>query len=168
MKQSYIIAFWSPFSLPNLYFYTDFFSSYLKKYGDVVCLDCKNYHDARTIRLLHQADLVIIGLSQNAHLLNSYFCYPPEHFNHVRYLIIDYFSECAMDIHQLCHLYRIPENELAKIPYNPRFQEANRLGLGAQYLEFHGQNQVYDQFIGFQTELYDTGKLLAHALEEEL
>lgn len=165
MKHSYIIAFWSPFSLPHLEFYTDFFSSYLKKYADIQCLDCQNHQDTRTIRLLHQADLVIIGLTQNSQLLNSYFCYSYEHFSNVRYAIMDYFSLGTLDIKTLCRWYRIPENQLARIPYNARFQEALRTGQASRYLEFSGNNLSYEESISFQRELNRTGKLLLQALE---
>lgn len=168
MKHSYIIAFWSPFSLPNLHFYTDFFSAYLKKYGDIQCLDCRNHRDERTIRLLHQADLVIIGLPQNQHLLASYFCYPFEHFTNVRYMILDYFSQGEPSIKQLCSQYRLSENQLAKIPYNARFLEAFRLGRSFHYLEFNGKNLSYEEVINFQKELYRTGRLFLQALENEV
>lgn len=165
MKNSYIIAFWSPFSLPNVQFYTDFFSAYLKKYGDIQCLDCKNHQDARTIRLLHQVDLVIIGLPQDLHLIASYFCQPFEHFSNTRYAIIDYFPQGAENVKTLCHQFRFLENQLARIPYNARYLEALRLGQASHYLEFNGSDSAYEEIIDFQNELKRTGRLFVQALE---
>lgn len=165
MKKSYIIAFWSPFSLHNIQFYTDFFSIYLRKYGNIQCLDCQNHQDPRTLRLLHQMDLVIIGLPQDPHLLTSYFCHPFEHFTNIRYAIIDYFSQGAIDVKTLCRQYRIPESQLARIPYNARYLEALRLGQSSRYLEFNGRNSSYEEIIDFQNELKRTGRLFLQALE---
>lgn len=165
MKNSYIIAFWSPFSLHNMQFYTDFFSVYLKKYGDIQCLDCQNHQDTRTIRLLHQVDLVIIGLPQDARLLSSYFCRPFEHFTNLRYAIIDYFSQGAIDVKTLCREYRIPESQLARIPYNARYLEALRLGQASRYLEFNSKDLAYEEIIDFQSELQRTGRVFLQALE---
>ena len=50
MNKSYIIAFWSPYLLRDLYFCIDFFAPLLKKYGDIQCLDCGSRRDIRTQR----------------------------------------------------------------------------------------------------------------------
>lgn len=165
MKNSYIIAFWSPLSRHNMQFYTDFFSVYLRKYGDIQCLDCQNRRDPRTLHLLHQMDLVIIGLPQNPRLLTSYFCHTFEHFKNIRYVIIDYFPRGAIDAKTLCRQYRIPENQLARIPYNARYLEALRLGRASRYLEFNSKDLAYEEIIDFQSELQRTGRVFLQALE---
>lgn len=165
MKNSYIIAFWNPLSLPDAQFYTDFFSAHLKKYGDIQCLDCKDHQNRKTIRLLHQVDLVIIGLPQDPRLLTSYFCHTFEHFKNIRYAIINYFSRGAVDVKTFCRQFRIPESQLARIPYNARYREALRLGQASRYLEFKSKDLAYEEIIDFQSELQRTGRVFLQALE---
>ena len=165
MKQTYIIAFWSPFPLRDLYFCTDFFSPLLKTYGDIQCLDCGSRRDARTYRLLCQADLVVVGLPQKKSFLDKYFCYEFRHYRNMIYIIMDYFSKESIAPETICQHYRIPVNRLARIPYNIRFREAARRGQSRQYFELQDYPPPYEEYIDFQAELTRSAKLFLKALE---
>lgn len=167
MKDSYLITFWSPFALKGLHFCTAYFSNLLNKFGNIHCLDCQNHSDKKTMRLLHQSDLVIIGLPQNRAQLNDYFCYPPHCFTNVIYLLLDYFSGESLNRTVISHDYRIPRSRLALIPYNARLKEAQRLGHSNRYLDFLNSNLAYEEYIDFQKELKRDVKLCMQALELE-
>ena len=165
MKKSYIIAFWSPFYIPNMHFYTDFFSMFMEKYGDFQCLDFKCRRDSKTMRFLMEADLVVVGLSKNKDIMSSYFCYMPKPFKQIRYIITEYFPIDEEYLDSLCGQYRIPPSELAKIPYNARFQESIKSGRGAEYLKSPRTGRQYENAINFRGELDRCAKLFLKALE---
>lgn len=62
MDKSYIIAFWSPIQTLHPQFCLDYFIPLLQKFGDIQCIDFQSRQDPRTMHLLQQADLVVIGL----------------------------------------------------------------------------------------------------------
>lgn len=164
MKPSYLITFWCPVPTRDLHFCVDYFSLFLKKYGDIQCLDCGCRRDARTRRLLLQADLVVIGLPQEKQLLDRYFCYGFRRFRNMIYAIVDYFPRESIGAEQICRSYRISPGRLARIPYNARLREAQRRGASRPYLEFRNTPRPYEDFIDFQTELNRSALLMLRAL----
>ena len=102
MKQSYIVAFWSPLAASHPHFCLDFFIPFLQKYGDIQCLDLQSRQDARTIRLLRQANLVIIGLPPIPAAFRRYFCDNWIPFSNVCYAFLDYLPALQTDIRRIC------------------------------------------------------------------
>ena len=74
MDKSYIIAFWSPIQTLHPQFCLDYFIPLLQKFGDIQCIDFQSRQDPRTMHLLQQADLVVIGLPADSAYFYSFFC----------------------------------------------------------------------------------------------
>lgn len=121
MNRSYIIAFWSPYSIIRPHFCLDFFIPFLRRYGDIQCMDFQSRRDERTIRLLRQADLVVIGLPASDFYFRDYFCHRYQPFRKVCYALTDYFPALEEHTRMLCHRYRIPPGQLLKIPCYTQF-----------------------------------------------
>ena len=75
MDKSYIIAFWSPIQTLHPQFCLDYFIPLLQKFGDIQCIDFQSRQDPRTMHLLQQADLVVIGLPADSAYFYSFFSY---------------------------------------------------------------------------------------------
>lgn len=135
MDQSYLIAFWSPFSFSAADYCMDFLSAFLKKHGDIQCLDCQNNSDSRTMRILHQADLVVIGLPQSYRKICDYFCRFAHHFSNFIYMIVNYFPDPETSLQRISHDFRVPPERISFIPFDSRYREASRIGTAGKYLQ---------------------------------
>lgn len=167
-KQSYIVAFWSPLAASRPHFCLDFFIPFLQKYGDIQCLDLQSRQDARSIRLLRQADLVIIGLPPIPAAFHRYFCDNWIPFSKVCYAFLDYLPALQTDVQHICHTYRLAEPSVMRIPYNICFREAVRSGQSHDYLkEELPQYKTTDFHLCIQ-ELTRSGKLILKTLDENL
>lgn len=128
MDKSYIIAFWSPIQTLHPQFCLDYFIPLLQKFGDIQCIDFQSRQDPRTMHLLQQADLVVIGLPADSAYFYSFFCEHWISFSNVCYAILDYFPSLQQETDHLCRQYRIPEQSVLRFPYNAHFLETLRRG----------------------------------------
>ncbi len=130
MNRSYIIAFWSPSPISHTDLCMDFFSLYFKKFGDIQCLDCKSNQDGRTLRLMRQADLVVIAVHQSHREICDLFLNSRIRFSNCVWLVVDYIPEPGFDLSRISFEFRIPDSRLLCIPYQPAgeklLQERNR------------------------------------------
>ena len=168
MKESYIIAFWSPIQSSHPQFCLDYFIPFLQKYGDIQCLDFQSHNDPRTMHLLKQADLVVIGLPADSAYFHSFFCEGHMPFPNVCYALLDYFPCLESETNKLCKEYRIPEQLILHIPYNVQFLEALRHGHVQRYL-FSDCNLLQNEYKRvFLQELYTGALRILNALNENL
>lgn len=165
MNHSYIIAFWSPFSISAADYCMDFFSSFLKRYGDIQCLNCKNNLDGRILRLARQADLVVVGLHQNYRKICDYICRSAYRFSNYIYVIVDYFPEQEISLHRIAYEFRIPRSRLACIPYNASYHEAARMGYAQKYWRSADAHTICQACMDFRKELLHSAMLILKALE---
>lgn len=165
MNNSYIVAFWSPFPISATDYCMDFLSSFLKRYGDIQCLDCKSGFDTRTLRLMRQADLVVIGLRQNYREICNYFCRITCRFFNYIYVIVDYFPEQETNLLRIAHEFRIPRSRLTCIPYNVSYHEAVRLGCEERYWRSQKMHKICQACMDFKKELVHCALLMLKALE---
>lgn len=97
----------------------DFFSVYFRKFGDIQCLDCKNNQDIRTLRLMRQADLVVIAVHQSHRELCDLFLSSGIRFSNCVWLIVDYIPEPGFNLTRISLEFRIPDSRLLCVPYQP-------------------------------------------------
>ncbi len=136
MNHSYLIVFWSPSSIISSDLCIGYFSSCFQKYGDIQCLDCKNDQGNRTLRLIRQADLVVISLRQDEEKLFRRLCEGTLRVSNYIFLIPDYIPDPEYNLSKIAFTWRIPPNRLACIPYHPMLRE------GFKKPALPGQNHV--------------------------
>ena len=163
--QSFLVAFWSPCSFRTEDYCLDYFSAFLKKFGDVQCIDCKNSQEPRILHLLRHMDLVVVGLRQNYYELGRFVTSNVHRFVNCVYLIIDYFALEEISFGQIRKQFRIPRERLVCIPYNERYHAARRAGRGRNYLLRGGEKENYEAGAAFWQELEKTGLAILHALD---
>ncbi len=168
MKKSYIIAFWSPIQSSHPQFCLDYFIPFFQRYGDIQCLDFQSRNDPRTMHLLKQADLVVIGLPADSAYFHSFFCEGHMPFFNVCYALLDYFPCLESEAFRLCQLYRLPEQLTLHVPYNVQFLEALRHGHVQNYLS-SARNLLQNEYKRtFLQELCTAGLRMLKALNEDL
>lgn len=96
----------------------------LEHYGDLILVDTAASALASTRKILQQADLVVVSLSQNRQMLDHFF----RNYSAIRkkafYLIGNYDAESELTRAEVIRQYRIPGNCLGVIPHNIQFSDA--------------------------------------------
>ncbi len=104
-----------------------YFSSFLRRFGDIQCMDCGSRSDRRTCRLLRQADLVVIIVRQSRAEFCRIFCGNRINFPNCVWLIRDYIPGIAPDIDGILFEFRIPSSRLACVPYSPHLRNTKKI-----------------------------------------
>ncbi|MCC8140983.1 MAG: hypothetical protein LIO56_00355 [Lachnospiraceae bacterium] len=80
----------------------------------------------KTIRLLRQADLVVITIRQNYRDFCRLFLCSRNSFSNCVYLVLDYVPDDSINLKRIAFEFRIPSSRLACIPYSPRIKETKK------------------------------------------
>ncbi|MCU6762591.1 Uncharacterised protein [uncultured Roseburia sp.] len=135
MKQSILLSFFSPGEWKTEYSKTELFSDLFEQWPELICIDCKNNKDPRSLKLLREADLTVVWLKQDPVLLKNFF----EQFNradrNVIFIIYDYFELSDWNKSWLIQTYRIQEEQICVLPYNSRIGWLSEKGRLKQYLK---------------------------------
>lgn len=159
-----MVAFWSPFGLPNLRLYTEYFSMCLKQYADVQCVFYRDAQDPYTLHRMQQADLVVIGLVHDMRILTPWFCYTTARFSNCRYLLVGYYPSQYAQMRELSYHFRIPSQELAVVPYNSKFFEALRMRRTSEFSGFPRTDYAYDEETSLKMDLERDVRVFLQAL----
>ncbi len=152
MAHTYIIAFWSPFPTSMTGFCKRYFTPFFKDFGDIQCLDLQQGSDARTRRLMLQADLVVVTIRQSHRELHSLFCETIVPCKNCVYVITDYIPGLDWSLNDISFEFRIPKTHLGCIPYC--------LGMGTERRPID-TNYCY---MNFDREMQNVGNIILRAL----
>lgn len=112
-------------------------------YHDLVFIDTNSGSDELTRKIIDQADLVIINLSQNKYMLEDYLSRYEYESKKVFYLIGNYDKNSKYNLNNMKKSYKWLKNKnTAVIPYNTEYKDAQSDG---QILEFMLKNLNCDK-----------------------
>lgn len=131
--------------------------------SDLTMIDCGNGTDSLSAYLLAQADAVVIGISQERQNLDAYFQNRHVFSGNVIYLVNAYHPESIYNRNNLIRIYRLPNEELAVIPYNPVFRQVSEKGKIERFICRHMHDKVFDRQFYFMQELMHTAGMVLRA-----
>lgn len=106
----------------------------LERFGDLVMVDTAAAPLASSRKILRQADIIVVNLSQNRQMLDHFF----RNYSDVRqkafYLIGNYDRESELTRAQIINTYQIPGSRLGIIPHNVQFSDAVSDGMLIPFL----------------------------------
>ncbi len=106
----------------------------LETISDYVFIDTETNQNLSSNVILSEADLVVVNLPQNPHVLEEFF----ENYASIQqkavYLIGRYRPESYWKISRICSEFHIPRDRIGVIPYNMEMEEAMMQGHLLQYL----------------------------------
>lgn len=166
MKNSKVAVSWSPEDSSDIYEKTELFGDILTEYcPELIWINCKNAKDLRAKQMVREADLLILWLRQDSGHMEQYIAGARGVQKPVIYVICDYFESCSVNKKALIRKYRIKEECLCAIPYNPRMDCFSQRGMLKSYLAKgrigHGP---YEEYCGFFRELDETRRKLIQML----
>ncbi|MCH5252271.1 MAG: hypothetical protein J1F22_04795 [Lachnospiraceae bacterium] len=107
---------------------------YLEHYGDMVFVDTSASPLVSSRKILQQADLVVVNLSQNNQMLDHFF----RNYSSIRqkafYLIGNYDERSELTKGAIMTQYRIPGSRIGTIPHNVQFSDAISEGMIIPFL----------------------------------
>lgn len=112
---------------------------------ELLFLDCGNRQDAKAEKLMRQADIVVVNLTQERNVLDSFF------LNHIHiaekfvFLLGNYSTFWGCDRATIEHIYRVCPMNLGVIPYNNEFFYAYEKGKISDFLRHCPESNFKDQ-----------------------
>lgn len=108
--------------------------SELNQYADYVFLDTMCGNNLSTKLILEQADLVVVQLSQEFHVLEEFFENYSSLCNKAVFLINNYKSNSIYSVRYITNRYHIPKNSITPITFNMQLSEAYLQGFLISFL----------------------------------
>lgn len=102
--------------------------------NELLFLDCGNRQDAKAEKLMRQADLVVVNLTQERNVLDSFFLNHIHLAGKVVFLVGNYSEFSGCDRATIEHIYRVCPMNLGVIPYNNEFCHAYEKGKISDFL----------------------------------
>lgn len=91
---------------------------YVESNMDAVLVNLGNRRDKEARKLMWEADLLVVNLKQNERVLETFFAHYANLSERIFFLIGKYFGGGVCDEAYFKSKYRIPEEQLAVIPFN--------------------------------------------------
>ena len=109
-------------------FCLDYLFRILQKFGDIQCIDFQSHQDPRTMHLLQQADLVVIGLPADSAYFYSFSVNTGFPFPMYATQSWTIFHVCSKKPITCVVNTAFPEQSVLRFPYNAHFLETLRRG----------------------------------------
>ena len=136
--------------------------NYLEQYGEYVFVDTSSAPLISSRKILQQADLVVVNLSQNKQMLTHFF----RNYSSIRekafYLLGDYDATAGLTKSKIMKNYQIKGNRIGIIPHNVGFLDAVSEGNLIPFLlknyncERENENYAFMQSAKEAVELFHT------------
>lgn len=134
-----------------------------EKYFDYVLADINPGADNISRQLLLAADIVVVNLSQNIGVLDSFFWHYPKELSgkKVFYLFGAYLSDSCLNLRNLRFRYgRIKRDNSGSVPLNVGFMDAVSLGKTVDYFETNLESEYGDSNYEFMRTVTATSERL--------
>ena len=127
---------------------------------DVVFIDCGSRKDDFAQKMLKEADVCVLNMDQSEELIGDYYRNPPALRGKTFFLVGNYFQDALYTRKNLERLYRVEENILGAIPYNPQLQAASQTGRIQGGVRKYIDKGMKGKNILFEQELMRTVRLI--------
>lgn len=132
----------------------------VESYFDVVFIDCGSRQDDYARKVFQEADVCVLNMEQEGETIGKFYRNPPEYKRKVFFLLGKYFEDALYNRQDLQRIYRMEEERLGAIPYNPQLHAAEQMGrIGKGVRHYMGRNGGI-QGMGFEKELVRTANLI--------
>ncbi len=100
----------------------------VESYFDLVFIDCGSRQDDYARKLFREADVCVLNMNQSTEVIGRFYSHPPDIQGELFFLIGRYFENDLYNRANLQRIYRLEEERLGAIPYNPYLHAAERMG----------------------------------------
>lgn len=136
-----------------------------KESDDLIFMDLHDSSKESTKYILEQADLVVFNLMQHEKSFESLLS-NNKSMSNIRYLIGNYQPNSKVNIKNICRRYKIPNMDIAMIPYNTLCKEAMAEGRLIEFFTANVGCSREDSNYSFIHALEQAAQMLSDAVEE--
>ena len=149
MKQTKYLVYWNPYEEEIEYSKAEYFDDLFRYQQNVVTIDLKNNKDPRSLKLLREADLVVVFMKQSVDCFDAFFSKDYIPGEKVLLVVTDYISDGTPEWPGVLGQYRIPKKRLFFLPFHNRLQYVKEQGLMHQYVQGQYNTLSYEKNRGF-------------------
>lgn len=113
------------------------FLEFLNKSEDYIFIDAKSQDSISTVRLLEEADVVVVNLRQDEILMRDFFMKYASIVGKSFYFISEYRRRTGYPLNSFLKDFSVHPNRVAVIPYNPEFSPVVDDGRITEYVMKH-------------------------------
>ncbi len=132
----------------------------VETYFDVVFIDCGCRQEDYARNVLRESDICVLNMDQEKESISEFYQNPPQFRGKTFILLGNYFEDGLYNRKNLQRLYRIEENMLGAMPYNPQLQAACQIGKLKNGLECYVGDHIKGKNVTFEKELVRTTNLI--------
>lgn len=137
-----------------------------KESDDLVFMDLQDTTKESTHYILEQADLVLLNLMQHLNSLDKKFISNGISVSKFRYLIGNYQPKSKFNIKNICRRYKIPNMDIAMIPYNTLCREAMSEGRLLDFMSANVECSEEDPNYSFIHAVEQAAEMLIEVVKE--
>lgn len=164
MKETKYLVYWDPYEEDIEYSKADYFEDLFRLHNHIVEIDMKNNKDPRSLRILREADLVIVFMKQSEDCFEAFFSRDYIPGGNVFFVIMDYIFDGTPDWPGVLGKYRISKKRLFLLPFHNRLTYVREEGLMEQYAKGRYQDLPYEQSRDFYSCYKELREKIYHAL----
>lgn len=97
-------------------------------YFDAVFIDCSSRQDDYAKKVFREADVCVLNMDQEAEAIGEFYSNRPDYKGKVFFLLGKYFGDALYTRKNLQRVYRVEEDRLGAIPFNPQLHAADQMG----------------------------------------
>ncbi len=137
---------------------------YLERYSDMVFVDTSASPLSSSRKILQQADMVVVNLSQNESMMSHFFRNYSSIQEKAFYLIGNYDGKSQWTRSRIMNRYGIPGSRIGTVPHNVMFSDAISSGRLIPFLLKNYDCDSKDQNYDFMAAAREAVELFRHAL----
>jgi len=118
MKKTKYLVYWNPYEEEIQHSIAEAFTDLFQCQQNIVTIDLKNNKDPRSLRLLREADLVVVFIKQSIKCFDLFFSRDYIPGEKVIYVITDYIFDGTPEWPAILGQYRIPRKRLFFLPFH--------------------------------------------------
>lgn len=118
-----------------------------EKVNDITFIDCGGKSNALTVRMMELSDVIVVNVPQNYEFLNQFFQTHQKFSDKLIFLLGNYQKKGICSMETVQRIYRIPEQILGRVCYQPDFHFAYQKGKIVKYMQ-----QIMTQKTGSRQE----------------
>ncbi|MEY8234669.1 hypothetical protein AALA36_02945 [Lachnospiraceae bacterium 66-29] len=127
---------------------------------DIVFIDCGNRQDDYAKKVLQEADICVLNMIQGEEIIGEFYRNPPRVRGKIFFLLGKYFESALYNRKNLQRLYRVEEDRLGAMPYNPQLQAASQRGRIIDGVKCYIGSELKGKNVEFEKELIRTTNLI--------
>lgn len=132
----------------------------LEHYFDLVLVDCGSIKNDFTRNIRRKSDICVLNMFQKSEMIGEYYRNYLKSKENIFFLVGNYFENAVYSRQNLQKIYRLEEDQIGSMPYNPQLQAAGQTGKTKGCVKCYLGDETRGKSLNFEQELARTTRLI--------